>query len=145
MARNRRGRLMNTCTFTKDDGTRCQVSNGLSDAGLCIWHDPERRQQVAEMRSKGARTANPKRAKHTARTVSAEDAPPAPESLEDCVRWSSWLTVAVTTGVLDARTTKEAVQAIRELRASLEKRDLEREVADLKRQLAAIQKPRAVS
>lgn len=103
---------MTTCTHIKDNGERCQVPNNL-EGGLCLWHDPARRERAKELRAAGSRAAGAARRNRRIRTVSADDAPRPPETLEDAVEWLSWLGWAVTVGRLDARTVHEASYALR--------------------------------
>jgi hypothetical protein len=109
--------------------------------GLCLWHDPERIEAATLARRRGALKSNSKRPK-SVKVVLGEEAPPSPQSLADCVTWASWLAVAVTTGKIDGRTCREATTAIRELRSSLEKRDVEKAFDELKKEIAALRKPR---
>jgi len=74
------------CTHIKDDGARCEVTFGLSPAGLCYHHDPERAEERAEARARGAAATNrQKRAK--ARTSFDPDRLPRLDSLEAAQQW----------------------------------------------------------
>ncbi len=72
--------------------------------------------------------------------MNPEEAPPPPEALEDVAVWLRWLTVAVVTGRVDARTAHEATVALKELRPTLEKIDLDRRVKELEKQLKQARK-----
>jgi hypothetical protein len=56
-----------------------------------------------------------------------------PRSLDDAVKWSAWAAHAVALGVIDARTCHEINFAINSFTASLNKRDLQRQIATLQK------------
>lgn len=126
------------CLGLKSSGDPCGSTFGLSPAGLCFNHDPDRREISRETKAAGGRAAGA--AKRAARTpggrVAPEDVPPPPKNLEDAVRYFAWITHAVATGRLDARTGHEAAYALNGFKAAAEKRDLEREIAELRKELA---------
>lgn len=125
------------CVFVKDDGSQCRAIGGLSaDSGLCLWHDPDRREEADAARRKGHR-AIAEKAKR-GRTVAAEDAPPPPESHEDVVSWLSWVTFAMATGKLDNKTGHDIAYTLRALREALTQRDVAEEVRRHKDLLAGI-------
>jgi hypothetical protein len=135
--------LEQRCTATKEDGIRCRVTVSLCpDCGRCFWHCPHRAEQRRAAASKGGKAGGPgKRWKkgrpHHARP---DQAPPQPRTLDDCVRWSSWLAWAVSVGVIDSGTGRVAVQAIGQLVRSIEKRDLEREIDELRSQVKLLKR-----
>lgn len=131
---------MSQCVFVKDDGERCATGFGLSDAGLCYAHDPERAEERQEARKKGARTVNATR--KTIRTVALEDTPGELDSLEDVARWLKWTALALATGKIDARTGSEITKALKELRPTLERLATEAEVKALREQLREFKRER---
>lgn len=132
-----------TCTATTLEGVRCKQSTSLSPEGLCIWHDSTRREEADAARERG-REKN--RKPDNIRTASPEQLPGGrPETLDDVVRWASWVAWAAASGVIDARTARETSYALQTLRYGLEKRDLGREVAELRRQLKDLQSQRAAA
>lgn len=104
-----------TCRHIKDDGERCGMANFDPATGLCVWHDPARKEQAAKMRHRGGKEsgARVKARKPAVRVVSPEDAPKPPETLEDALAWASWAVWAVTTGTIDARTGHEVGYILR--------------------------------
>ena len=79
-----------------------------------------------------------------AKAALPEGVPSAPRCLEDAVKFASWLTRAIADGTIDARTGHESAYALNCFKAAAEKRDLERQVADLQAQLKVFksQRPR---
>ena len=87
------------------------------------------------MRQAGGRaTAGSKR---TARAALPANVPRAPETLQDAVAWSSWAMRAVAVGEIDARTGHEIGYLVNTFKAAVEKRDLQREIEELRAELAA--------
>ena len=118
-------------------GTPCRSSLNLSlTNGRCAFHDPERAATVREMRAKGGVAAG--RAKRQAKTADPATVPANPKTLDDAVAYASWLTRAVCVGDIDARTAHESAYALALFSSSVAKRELQREVAGLRRQLDAI-------
>jgi hypothetical protein len=56
------------------------------------------------------------------------------------VKFASWLTHAVCSGKIDARTAHEAGYALNVFKAAVEKRDYQREIASLRAEVAAAKK-----
>lgn len=114
------------------------MQNGLSDSGLCVWHDPKRRAEAAAMRKRGGRaTANRS-------TVGPDDLPGGPpESFDDIVRWASWATWAVSQGLIDVRTSREVSTMLTTLRYALEKRDVETELKELRKEYEKLKRKRS--
>lgn len=73
----------------------------------------------------------------TAKTVLPEGMLRPPKTLDDAVRWSAWAMHACAVGVIDGRTCHEINFAVNSFTASLQKRDLQREIASLRAQLDA--------
>ena len=132
------------CEHIKADGERCKVTWGVSESsGRCFCHCPERAEERAESRRKGQAQSAHVRRRSVFRTVPPDRAPPRPETIEDAAAWSSWATLAVATGQLDARTAREIAGLLRVLVSAVEKGALTAQVAELKRQVAALRKGKA--
>lgn len=104
------------CRHVKEDGERCgMVRNIDPSTGFCVWHDPARKQEAANMRRKGGKEsgARAKARKPAVRVVNADECPPPPTTLEEATHWLSWLSWAVTTGKIDGRTAHESAYALR--------------------------------
>ncbi len=124
------------CTATTKKGQRCAIKVNLRktpDGFRCIHHDPQRTEQVREMRRKGG-------IKATSRGRTTADVPSAPESIDDVVRWSAWVAVAVATGKIDSRVAREVTNAIRQFQSGIEKRDLQVEMNELRQQIKSMKK-----
>ena len=129
------------CVAQKGDGSPCRVTMGLDPvSGLCIVHDPARRDELRDRQAKGraARGAEQRR-KPPAKM------PPMPQSLEDAVRFASWLTWAVLVGEIDARTCESSTKALRQFQLGEEKRALQDEVKKLRAELADARKGRRIA
>lgn len=128
-----------TCVATKHDGTRCRMLNELNPkTGLCPYHDPEREAEVGKRRRNGGLNGGGHGLNRIPpKVVTPEEAPPPPKSLEDCVTYASWATHAVTVGLIDPKTCREVIGAVRQVQSALEKRDLERKVRELEAALRA--------
>jgi antirestriction protein ArdC len=100
------------CSFVMASGRGCRSPVG-KDGGLCLFHDAARARKASEARSKGAATTNAKRAATAVRVAELDALPNKLESLEDAAEFGSWIVIAVTTGVIDARTAAEASRALR--------------------------------
>ena len=74
--------------------------------------------------------------------VAAKDTPTGgpPKTLDDVVAWASWTVFAAATGVLDDKTAREVNRSLTTLRMALEKRDLEKRVHELERELKPLRK-----
>jgi hypothetical protein len=110
-----------TCIATKADGSPCRTKFGLSAAGYCLQHDPERADEARAMRSKGGKA--PRGPRPPASPVPLV-VPPAPKTFDDAVAYASWLTHAIASGALDPKQGREATQALNSFRTALDKRDI---------------------
>ena len=120
-------------------GAPCRTSMNLSaDSGLCVQHDPARAVARAAMQAAGG--AASKVAKTKAKAAEVHDIPKAPKNLEDAVHWSSWAMHAVASRTMDARTGHEVGYLVNAFKAAVEKRDLLREIEQLRRDLAEARK-----
>src|SRR5688572_9242464 len=116
-------------------GLPCRsVLNLSTETGRCVQHDPTREQVRRTIVSAGGKAAA--QARRSARAALPARVPKAPKTIADAERFASWLTYAVTTGVIDARTAHEAAVCLREFRGASEKRILELEIKELRAELA---------
>ncbi len=78
--------------------------------------------------------------------VSADAVPggKAPETLDDCIAWSSWLAFASATGLLDPASCRECNRSLATLKDSLHKADLLKRIKELERKLREYERERAV-
>ena len=125
------------CAALNAEGAPCGQDTVSAATGYCLFHDPSRIEEAAEARVKGGvqQGAN-KRAAKAPRTVAPDDLPGPLESLQDCVRWSSWVARSVASGVLDKFSAHETILAIGSLRQSLKERDYLAEIRALQAELA---------
>ncbi len=79
-------------------------------------------------------------AKRDRKTADPDDVPTAPRTLQDAVTWSSWAIHGVACGRIDARTAHEIGYLVNAFKAAVEKRDLERQIQELRAELAEAQK-----
>ncbi len=131
-------RVPSVCRGTKVDGTACRTTLGISPDGFCLFHDPARAEQKKAVAAAGGRA----RGKNMRVAKAADPAlvPKAPKTIEDAEKFASWLTHAVCTGGIDARTAHEAAVCLREFRGAAEKRIMEREIKALRKELADAKK-----
>ncbi len=125
----------NRCRGFRKDGQPCASTLGLSPAGYCLNHDVERVEAAREVHAAGGRATGA--AKRAARVTLPPDVPPVPKTLDDAVRYFAWLTNAIVTGRLDARSGHEAAFSLKGFQSAAEKRDLQREIQKLRAELAA--------
>ena len=125
-----------TCKGTTRDGARCKVDWNLR-GGFCLWHDPERRAEAKSVQSHGGKVAQIRR------RMDARSVPPAPQTLDDVVAWTSYVARAVATKRMDPRVAQEITRALAQLRAAIEKRDLARELDTLREQVRIMKRGRA--
>jgi hypothetical protein len=101
-----------TCSFIRPNGQPCRAAV-REDGDQCLFHDKAQARKASEARSKGAATTNAKRAATAVRVAAPDQLPNKLESIEDAAVFGAWLTVAVVTGVVDARTAAEGSRALR--------------------------------
>ena len=93
-------------------GQLCRTEIGLSASnGLCLFHDPDRADELLQIRRDGQRASVAARSR--IRTANPHEAPAAPKTVEDAVEFASWAAWAVATGKIDARTAREAAYCLR--------------------------------
>ncbi len=119
-------------------GTPCRSPLGLGENGLCMNHDPDRQAVAREVRAAGGRATGA--ARRAARVTLPGDVPAVPKTLDDAARYFAWLTNAIVTGRLDARSGHEAAFALKGFQSAAEKRDLQAEITKLRAELAAARK-----
>ena len=117
------------------DGQPCECKMGRDpESGLCKVHDPKRKAEVYEMRVKGAKAKA--EADRRRKAANPKLVPKPPRTLQDAVDWSSWDMHAVAVGEIDARTGHEIGYLVNAFKAAVEKRDLLREIEELRAELA---------
>ena len=129
------------CEGVKADGARCQIV--VADGTMyCLWHDPSQagRRRAASARKRGAKASHKKKLQGHIKTVSAEEAPDPPKTLEDIAEWHSWQAWALATGLIDSRTSDSITKALVALRGVLEKTALSEEIEALRTQLAELRR-----
>jgi hypothetical protein len=131
------------CQATKSNGLPCKTKLWLSDAGLCIAHDPLRIEEARQMRMAGAKAMHEakRRKKEEARLAQGAaavecDIPPFPKNLEDATKYFAWIVDAIARGKIDARSGHEMSYALNGFKAAAEKRDMQREIKRLREQVA---------
>jgi hypothetical protein len=120
------------CKAIAASGEPCTNTHGLSEDGLCLYHDPNRTEELRAQAARGAKAAK--------EANLPLEVPAVPKTLSDCVLWSAWTARAVANGDIDAGAARIIVQAVGELRRSLEKRDLEQEAKALRAEVVALKK-----
>jgi hypothetical protein len=130
------------CVGTKITGEQCEVAHGqFGTDGKCFWHsdDPDVAGARSRARSQGgeATAAKPPR-------VPLEEIPTSPETLDDALRWLSWVAVESATRRLDPKSAQQISKAIEVwLKAQGYReqiQELRRMIADFKKQLEAFKK-----
>jgi hypothetical protein len=121
----------------KSDGTPCGM-NVPDGVDLCPHHNPNMKDVMAARRAKG--NASRSRLAMTAKAAALRGCPAVPQNLEDAVSYAAWAVHQVASGQMDSRTGHEIAFILNTLKAGLEKRDLLREVQQLRRDLAAARK-----
>ena len=103
------------CAHVKGDGERCGVTFGLSDAGLCYNHDPERAEARQEAKSRGGKATAKKQRKGTG--LDMDELPPL-VSHEAAETWTDVIGRAAATGRLSSSAANAALRAVKEWRES---------------------------
>lgn len=104
-------------------------------------HDPERAAARGEMREKGVAVRRENKGKRN----SPSNVPDAPKNLEDAARIASWLTKATYIGDIDARTSEATTKALRNFQLIVEKRDLLRQIEQLRAALKEAKQSQAAA
>ena len=130
------------CTATTQKGEQCRQHSTVDASGLCLIHadDPTRKRQLAAARSRGGKTAAKRRIDGKIRTVDASEAPPAPQTIEDCATWASWAVHAVAVGSIDARTGDTVGKLLNALQRALKDGRLVEDVTTLRAQIAELRR-----
>lgn len=125
----------------KKDGSPCGNFLNLSpESGRCLNHDEARANEAQQIRAEGGRAGG--ESKRGAMVALPSEVPDAPKTLDDAADFASWLTRAVCIGTLDARTAHESAYALNCFKAAVEKRDMQREIEQLRKQLDELKKRR---
>jgi hypothetical protein len=119
------------CGAVTPSGEPCPV-HSRGPSGLCLFHDPARREEAAAARARGrARTAQLK-----ALGWRPQGEPPKPPTnLDDVARWTAWVAYQVACGKLDAPRAKAIVASLSVARGAFRERDLTEQVVLLARQV----------
>lgn len=122
-------------------GSPCRSTLNLGSDGMCIQHSPLREAERAALRVAGGKAAGV--AKRKAKAAEPDEVPAEPKSLADAVRIASWVTRAVLIGKIDVRVAEAATKAVRQFQLGEEKARMERELRDLRREVASLRKSEA--
>jgi len=135
------------CQALTKAGTPCGTTVGLSAAGVCLSHDPERAAMARELRAAGGRAAGAaaRERKAALKAQFPRVVPPVPKNLEDATKYFAWLVDMGATGQMDARTVHECAFALKGFQSAAEKRDLEREIKKLREELKAARASQSVA
>src|SRR5438132_12508289 len=130
------------CRATKGDGTPCGVSWGLSPAGLCFLHDPDRRAAAQAASAAGAATtgmlhAARREKKFRALAPSQLGGRPA-RTRREIDRNLAAMNFAEGTGAVDPQTHREYVKGALDHLTPINDLTLARALVDLKRQATAV-------
>src|SRR5437879_2242471 len=136
------------CRATKQDGTPCGVSWGLSpDTQLCLVHDPQRKAAADAARAAGGTTTGQLAAKRNNGKYRALD----PQQLRgrpartkrEIERNLAVMAFAEGTGAADPVTCREYVRISLAHKTLINERTLTKDVAMLKRQVKAMKRGRS--
>jgi hypothetical protein len=133
------------CGAPTKAGPPCRAKMNLSATnGLCLQHDPEREAERAALHAAGGKASRAAVAR--ARAADPATVPKPPKDLEEATKYFAWLVDQGATGKMDARTVHECAFALKGFQSALEKRDLLRQIEQLRRDLAEArkEKPRPV-
>lgn len=127
-----------------EQGGPCRQAVNLSPTtGLCVHHDPLRVDEARALaRVGGVASGRAKRLQRIERMTTTPDNMPReePDTLERLARWHRWVTRAVATGLIDARTAHEITCSLKELRPVLIQIGLEKRVRELEAELRRYKK-----
>jgi len=118
------------CRGKTKAGPRCKITINLSRDGYCLMHDPKRADKAHAMQVLGGHRRRQK----------PENIPPAPKTMDDVVKWSSWVAHQTAKGLLDPKRAREITTALRQLTAGINIRDVQREARELRKQLKEMSK-----
>jgi len=132
------------CTAWTAAGRQCPHRHGLV-GNLCVFHDPERRDELKAMRQRGqaAGMVSRKESRRVRLAQASETAGPRPpigDSLETVTQWLRWLAESAARGEVKVTEVAALTAVARLLLASLKERDLEQELRQLQRSYAALKK-----
>ncbi len=127
------------CSAKNVEGRKCRYNGPLFQDELCLWHSQT--PEAVEGRERVRRRAGSRRSKKI-RIATADEAPPEPKSLQDCIDWMSWAARATATGIIDSGTSRQITGAIAELRRLIDAYQLERRIKELEQTIARLKKER---
>jgi hypothetical protein len=125
------------CGAPTREGGVCHQIVGVSGSGRCIHHDVARNSEAKRMRRIGA-----ERARRRERLPDDVPPPPAPTTLQGVCDWLTWVAVVLASGQLKRPEAGTLIANLTALRGALTARDLEREVGELRAQVALLKKRR---
>jgi hypothetical protein len=130
------------CSASNAAGEPCGQTSTVGASGLCIFHDPARAKEAAAARRRGLERSREVVLDRAAREPVAETDPvPALEqTLAGVARYQAWVIVALASGKLEAKTAGSLTYGLGNLKALLEKRDLEDALKEARSEVAALQK-----
>ena len=132
------------CRATKGDGTPCGVSWGLSPAGLCFLHDPDRKVTADAARAAGAGAVNAARRAGKYRTLDPQQLGGRPARTRREIEQNiATMAFAGATGTVDPNTLREFVKACVAHLKLIDSRTVAKDVRALKRQVKALKRGRS--
>ena len=128
---------MAQCAGMTMRGTRCRV-RVTNEGDLCLFHDPEQGAALAAAQHSGGAPAKERGLKP------AEDLPGGPpKTAAEAMTWSAWLVRAVAEGSVGTTTASQVASSLRVFLQSLDKAELEGQVAELRAKLQELQRREA--
>ena len=122
-------------------GEPCAQGLNLSPLnGLCLQHDPDRAVEALQVVQGAGRASGVSR--REARHAAPEDVPPVAKTLEDAVEWAAWAMHATACGRIDDSVGRTISTLVNSFKSAVEKRDLLREIENLRAQVDTLRKPR---
>jgi hypothetical protein len=129
---------MPRCGFIKANGEQCKVTFGLSQTtGYCFYHDPSREEEREAARSRGGKSAAKAR-----RPWATDDQVPGrgPRTAQEGLEWASWCVEATARGWISEGVSQRISTAINTVLRAASQASMEREIAELKGQVAELRK-----
>jgi len=132
-----------TCKFIRADGTGCRVSFGLRD-GLCLVHDPARKDAARAAAAAGADAVNAARRAGKYRTLDPQQLGGRPARTRREIEQNiATMAFAGATGTVDPNTLREFVKACVAHLKLIDGRTVAKDVRALKRQVKALKRGRS--
>lgn len=98
------------CQHVKDDGSQCGTAFGLSDAGLCFGHDPEREAERKAAKRAGAAAVQAKAQKQ--KGLDPDELPPL-DSHEAAETWADTIGRAAASGRIGSGAANAGLRAVK--------------------------------